>query len=74
MTTKWVPTRAQASAAWAALRKAGWEHRLTVMSGDRDGSTEYGMLWARGDERFWLNVNTWHRLNAMLVPAQEDGR
>jgi hypothetical protein len=69
-----IPTRQEVSAAVAALRKAGWEHRLSVMSGDKGAGTEYGMLWARGDERFWLNVNTWHRLNAMLVPAQEDGR
>lgn len=42
------------------LERAGWQHILSQMSDCAQG-TEYGLLFAKGDKQYWLNVETINR-------------
>lgn len=57
-TTKTLPSRETMIKAMSALQNEGWEKRMTVMSDESTRSDGYGILYAKGDERFWLNKDT----------------
>jgi hypothetical protein len=51
-------TRERAFAAMAQMEKDGWEKRLSVLQDRGHENGEYGILYAKGDRRFWLNNKT----------------
>jgi len=54
-----MPTRQQMFAAQKTMTDRGWNHVLSVLDSDSDeGRTDFGLLYARGDERFWMNHKT----------------
>ncbi len=54
-------TYTQGKAAIAALESNGWTHIITIMSdqGARAARGEYGMLFTKDREQFWLNKDTY---------------
>lgn len=55
-----MPTPAEFRAAAAALVVRGWQEIATVMADDakKDGVTNFGRLFRRGADRFYLNYKT----------------
>lgn len=53
-------TAAQLKAAQTALTVAGFAHILSSMNDG--GSDKFGLLYARGEETFWLNKLTINNL------------
>ncbi len=52
------PTRLQFRDAQTRLEGAGWTHVLTVMADRSTRADGFGLLYARGPARFWLNRDT----------------
>ncbi len=69
--TKNLPTREEMFAAQQTLKANGWEHTATLMSGDK-GDANYGLLYARGEERFWLNKDTIDNLPKQFARLSEE--
>lgn len=61
-TNKPAMSREQMHRAVTTLRASGWEHIATVMADKSTQQDGYGMRFARGEERFWLNVETFTNL------------
>jgi hypothetical protein len=40
------------------MKANGWNHVSTLMVDDRRNK-DYGLLFARGDRRYWMNIDTW---------------
>ena len=58
-TTKKIPTRREMNEVIATLKANGWEHTATVMADDASPENhEFGLRFAKGTERFWLNLYT----------------
>lgn len=53
-----LPSREQMMKTVQILKSSGWEHRMSVMADKSTQCEGYGMLFARGEERFWLNKDT----------------
>lgn len=51
----------QVKSAKAAMISAGWDYILSAIKSDKS-SGEYGLLFTKGEERFWLNVETIDKL------------
>lgn len=51
-----IPMRQEFHAAQKTLRADGWEHVLSAMHAD--GDFKFGLLYAKGVKRFWLNLLT----------------
>lgn len=65
--------RISAGEAIRRLKADGWERIASVMSDDPARGENYGLLFARGVERFWLNKDSVNALPPALAASDGDG-